>query len=74
MSQVIRKSQSISGSRSAEEFSDLMLWETIERSRINRDSSRQGKFIIGVFTGGLRGVQVDQFQEAIKTVIQEFEL
>ena len=56
------------------DFSDLILWETIERSRINRSSNRQRKFIIGVFTGGLRGVQVDQFQEALKLVIQEFEL
>jgi hypothetical protein len=56
------------------EFSELNLWETIERSRINRSSQRQRMFIIGVFTGGLRGVQVDQFLEALQLVIQEFEL
>jgi len=41
---------------------------------MNRGSDRQKAFIIGVFTGGLRGVQVDQFQQALNLVIQEFEL
>lgn len=55
-------------------YSELILWETIERSRINRGDYRQSKFIIGVFTGGLRGVQVHQFEAALKQVINEFEL
>lgn len=57
-----------------EDFSDIILWETVERSRLNRDENRQKQFIIGVFTGGLKGVQVEQFQVAIKLVIQEFQL
>jgi hypothetical protein len=61
-------------STTVEDFSDLILWETIERSRLNRNANRQGKFIIGVFSGGLKGVQVEQFQLALNLVIQEFEL
>ena len=52
---------------------DLILWETIERSRLSRGSDRQDKFIIAVFIGGLRGIQVAQFEEALNMVIQEFE-
>jgi len=56
------------------ELSDIILWETIERSRLNCNEDRLSKFIIGVFVGGLKGNQVDQFQLALQQVIKEFEL
>ena len=60
---------------SQQDFSDLVLWDTIERSRLNCNADdRQNKFIVAIFTGGLNGVQVQQFEFALSLVIQEFEL
>ena len=54
-------------------LSDLLLWETIERSRFHCNLERRQQFNIVVYKGALDGVQVAHFESALTQVIQEFE-